>query len=727
MAKDKVIPSNLVLCNEKFKYDNVEQMVNDTGLQLDNVVELLGYYQAGDGAGHKRIISDEDDGSGVQLGNGLWANIIHNGEVNVSWFGAKGDGSELLNKAISVADYINIDFDITLSNKIVIDKNADLNFMGKTLTIDITTLKSIYEIPNSLDYAIQVIGDSDFIIIRNVKVKYTNNIPIWSGIHRTVGVEDISGIVKLVKFENVNIYGGMSPDTCEGSVFCNVKSANQVIVDNLRFDGAEIPTKFTKTYRVLFNCEAKETTNYPLNVEYKNIIIKNAKNGDGNGLLRIASSLNANIHNVVSENSDKVIWVRNYDYGIGENKDDVISGINITGCNISDYTNWAIMIDAVTTRDFKKIPTLIQGNIFNNKTESLETIKMQPCHNITIKDNTFRKTSKAISFRTFSPSEDLPRGQDKSFKNITISNNKFIECGNVTVIKANYEVENIVIKNNDTSEHKIGTVHYVLWGVQHLLFVDNIIGKTDVVYDRAVDLGSANFSKDIVVKGNVISGNYTNKPIRYISQALVYQNNQYIYDNIVDNCYFNSTKELFDFPIARPYKFNNKKWTIKSKPLNKEVLKNGDIYILETENNGVFGYYFNGVEIIDFIKNTISQLDTPAMQYAMELEGVKQDYLEYSLEKFKYDKQLEAEEQARYEAYKNELMYNSELTWEEFLMSYPTTITSLQEPVIPETVQAFMDKYLGVKATQVKVDNSNAETLEINDDATALRTYFEKW
>lgn len=88
MAKDKVIPSNLVLCNEKFKYDNVEQMVNDTGLQLDNVVELLGYYKAGDGANHKRIIASEDDGSGVQLGNGLWANIIHNGEVNVKWVGA---------------------------------------------------------------------------------------------------------------------------------------------------------------------------------------------------------------------------------------------------------------------------------------------------------------------------------------------------------------------------------------------------------------------------------------------------------------------------------------------------------------------------------------------------------------------------------------------------------------------------------------------------------------
>ena len=59
---------------------------------VGKVVEVLGYYKAGDGADHKRIIANEDDGSGVQLSNNLWACIVHNGEVNVSWFGAKGDG-----------------------------------------------------------------------------------------------------------------------------------------------------------------------------------------------------------------------------------------------------------------------------------------------------------------------------------------------------------------------------------------------------------------------------------------------------------------------------------------------------------------------------------------------------------------------------------------------------------------------------------------------------------
>ncbi|MGL5796919.1 MAG: glycosyl hydrolase family 28-related protein [Cetobacterium sp.] len=60
--------------------------------QDGDVVQVLGYYTKGDGAHHLRKISNVDDGSGVRLENGTWANIVHNGEVNVSWFGAKGDG-----------------------------------------------------------------------------------------------------------------------------------------------------------------------------------------------------------------------------------------------------------------------------------------------------------------------------------------------------------------------------------------------------------------------------------------------------------------------------------------------------------------------------------------------------------------------------------------------------------------------------------------------------------
>ena len=76
-----------------FEIPTIAELQSRKNLKVGDIVEVLGYYSAGDGAGHKRIIANEDDGSGVQLNNKLWANIVHNGKVNVSWFGTKGDGT----------------------------------------------------------------------------------------------------------------------------------------------------------------------------------------------------------------------------------------------------------------------------------------------------------------------------------------------------------------------------------------------------------------------------------------------------------------------------------------------------------------------------------------------------------------------------------------------------------------------------------------------------------
>lgn len=89
---DSIIPSEIGVTRLLGKVKTIEELKRLRFLKAGDVVEVLGYYESGDGAGHKRVIAQEDDGSGVQLENGLYANIVHNGEVNVSWFGTKGDG-----------------------------------------------------------------------------------------------------------------------------------------------------------------------------------------------------------------------------------------------------------------------------------------------------------------------------------------------------------------------------------------------------------------------------------------------------------------------------------------------------------------------------------------------------------------------------------------------------------------------------------------------------------
>ena len=57
-------------------------------LSVGDVVSLGGYHNVMDYSNHTRVIASADDGAGVQLSNGLWANILHDGVVDFSWSGA---------------------------------------------------------------------------------------------------------------------------------------------------------------------------------------------------------------------------------------------------------------------------------------------------------------------------------------------------------------------------------------------------------------------------------------------------------------------------------------------------------------------------------------------------------------------------------------------------------------------------------------------------------------
>ena len=85
---------NFIVKGDTTTHDDVADMVADTSLAVNDIVDLNGYYSSGDGGAHRRVIASTNSGTGIALNNGLYANLASADEtLNVRWFGARGDGT----------------------------------------------------------------------------------------------------------------------------------------------------------------------------------------------------------------------------------------------------------------------------------------------------------------------------------------------------------------------------------------------------------------------------------------------------------------------------------------------------------------------------------------------------------------------------------------------------------------------------------------------------------
>lgn len=81
-------PDDFLKKNYAMSEENAETLKTSTDYKLGDIVSLLGYYSKGDRGAHKRIIESASKVGGIQLANGLWANVLSsNGKVMVEWFG----------------------------------------------------------------------------------------------------------------------------------------------------------------------------------------------------------------------------------------------------------------------------------------------------------------------------------------------------------------------------------------------------------------------------------------------------------------------------------------------------------------------------------------------------------------------------------------------------------------------------------------------------------------
>ncbi|MGL5964204.1 MAG: hypothetical protein ACRCZ2_07415, partial [Fusobacteriaceae bacterium] len=181
-------------------FSNIEEL-KLANLKIGDVVEVLGYYTAGDGAHHKRKIEATDDGSGVQLVGGLWANVVHNGEVNVSWFGAEPINADcsILLKTLNTDSVKTIDcnkFEFNVSES---DKNTD--FANRSFFFFYKQIKNV-----------KIVGDVSFTnyietntfgsdkIVKNIEIQGNLKISSWRSVYNNIKVS-----------ENLYLEGGDTP------------------------------------------------------------------------------------------------------------------------------------------------------------------------------------------------------------------------------------------------------------------------------------------------------------------------------------------------------------------------------------------------------------------------------------------------------------------------------------------------------------------------------------
>ena len=93
--KIREIESELAQTNAQLSRITVESVESVEQLKkmeivVNSIVKLNGYY-VGDGVAHNRIIQQNDDGSGIQIANGLYANLLCGNGVDIKLFGGRAN------------------------------------------------------------------------------------------------------------------------------------------------------------------------------------------------------------------------------------------------------------------------------------------------------------------------------------------------------------------------------------------------------------------------------------------------------------------------------------------------------------------------------------------------------------------------------------------------------------------------------------------------------------
>lgn len=695
-----------------FKYisQTIEEM-QKLALKVGDVVEVLGYYQAGDGAGHKRVIASEDDGSGVQLANGLWANIVHNGEVNVSWFGAKSNINNAL-IFVKIASYVNSIKTITLNFETLqleynpdeyIEQFQNADWRNKTELVDID--------------GVSIVGNGAKLISKAPSTYKTGETIRREAPFHFRGTQQ--GSCKNINITGVSQIGVRSDGTYPDN---HVNDGNEIgwsiqLCENVTISNLECSNWGTDG---IYIGEGYSNLGYSKNVVIKNCILNNNQRQGISG----TSFEDLIIEGCLIKNTNGSSF--GHAIVLEPNPPSFSKNATISNCITQDNERGFI--------NFIRTLNVTVNNCVCNENISLGTVYCDGnSNNITLNNCIFNSNNSCFYFlgsnidgfyvnscklHVFTDRLGLGiirQTSGENTKNFVFRNCEITGNGKIELFADNTIMENCRIFLFKESTAPSAKDYHCL-----KIYGANSIFKNNVVsLDESIGVEENTFYMPYAtIQGNIFNS-FAGSPM-IVSDYWVEHGDMKVLDNYFSEFFYFRNEKASQIiktyaniqatiPVGSGTVDNGAASILNggyATTQNNNGAKRGDIIL--TIGNGYLGYVCTesgnpGIwETMKYVTPT-AQLNTPYYVNLMEQEGgtTKQDFYTYLGEKFAYDKQLEAEQQAKYEAYELLLKDNPNLTWEEFeanhgnnVMMNLSLVERLEEPVIPESVKKFMDKYL---------------------------------
>ena len=694
---------------DKYKIDTIEDLKNSKKYKIGDIVEVLGYYTRGDGAGHPRKANDIDDGSGVQGKNGIWWNVVHNGKVNVSWFGAKGDGisNDILpiQKSINTSNIVKFDgktykcegcLDIKPKLSLIgVFEKTKINIVNDTDFIYHTD--TIYQVLFEKISFVKVSGNGSCIKI------FDNDIQAGTHFPQVVEIRDCSfeGFIGNTIYKNMEInlapavyyYGGLecSFHNCSFSnnnIGIYLHEQQQPRVSLCNFSRSRLADIFIQSGH---NASIQENdfvsidttnrviswkvpgTNYTVDGSHLIIFGAVSPNILGNKIKQeycISSLFNTNI------NIDKNYIIFNNFCIISKND----NNINITNNYMSSYNN------AIGGYIDLSYPT--SSNLKNNTFEYSSgstydfLIKISNRYsNINIEKNLFgtKTSTRNVLVKTVIEQGVISRGI------LNLSYNSFVGGGN-TIIERVYlgsnEIGGSLFVGNSfytTETSEIRDRSFPLF--QSCLIIDEngvsfSKNKFGSAYIKSVTSYTINLSSDIILSSGgtqflttSVSGGITSEDTSCTANMNYPQSNISITANV--------------------YATNRITVTLKNNHTSGITIPQGTkihIFALSYHNDTI------ATSMCELnIKNNAIQLDTPYYSMKMQEEGIYELYINYMDRKIEYDRlQKEIKEQKKLAFEQRE---NKEQNYEEWLAEQPKILLEEKPPQPDEKILEFANKY----------------------------------